>query len=282
MRFKSTVAAIARFARRLLNAPDKKGARELLGTYRTANHYYENLFKLLELIDASIEQSWEDQTRWPMTGDRILLDVEKMLSDTRSFIDAVFQLVLHCHSPECITQIPRTRLRSFGSFAEWWFDQDNPPAFGPPLSFLCELVPWGLTIRGLRDNYIHYGYEGMILPSPENREVYFDVNWQRRMNQPGTPRTLPEEFYVRNNANKIIYLDKLIVYMIAPVCALDQALGHYLDTLPESAPVEGFRPSSYRVAPRLRKLLLNNKDILNPMLYRARLYFYCPANSSSW
>jgi hypothetical protein len=117
----------------------------------------------------------------------------------------------------------RLRRYSFGKFAEWALR--NNVSFTRPLSFLTELIPWGLTIRRVRDDYIHRGLEAE--PFWDRDDVYF---YPYLLNQ--NVRPMPDSFYCPKQFGvgsiKPIYLKKFVVYVVAPVIATEMVFGRYL------------------------------------------------------
>jgi len=104
-------------------------------------------------------------------------------------------------------------------------------SFDSPLSFMSELVPWGLTIRKVRDDYVHRGREPWPLWGSE--DVFFYPYLAGRNVSP-----MPDLFYgsesrlqTADSTIKPIYLRKFIVYSVAPIFALEQVLGRYLNEL---------------------------------------------------
>jgi len=243
---------------------------EMKRIYQRVDHYYSNFFSLLSFILDDVAEASRGGVRQTLLGERIRIDMEKILTDTRSYLDAVYQLVLFLQPPDDIDMaIPKRRRDSFGVFAESY--DPNEHRFQPPLSLLCELVPWGLSIRKLRDNYIHNAHQGLVFYG--DGELYFDVNLRRRLTGKPVLRTLPNEFYVKDNPNNLIYLEKLIVYSTVPVCALDQALGHYLAADLQTTIEDKSNLTSWRIMPEYYTILAKHRDMLNSAIYRVAYDF---------
>jgi hypothetical protein len=90
-------------------------------------------------------------------------------------------------APKNGLRIPGRKQKSFGKFAEW-AAQERDKTFDPPISFMMELVPWGLTIRRVRDDYIHRGREA--LPFWGSDDVFFYPYLSPRKVSP-----MPDPFY---------------------------------------------------------------------------------------
>jgi len=121
------------------------------------------------------------------------------------------------------SQIRGKKRESFGKFAEWAVRTDA--SFTQPLSFLTELIPWGLTIRRVRDDYIHRGVGAE--PFWDHDDVYFYPYLFHR-----NVRPMPDSFYGSQQTAvgylKPIYLRKFVVYAAVPVIATELMLGRYL------------------------------------------------------
>jgi hypothetical protein len=188
------------------------------------------------------------------------------MSDARSYLDALYRLVL-LYYPDIDTKIiPKKRQKTFGSFADWYVAHGSRHKFQEPLSLLCQLIPWGRTVRGLRNNYIHHAHKGLVYFGEKEKEAYFEINFGIGWSLSNRQRRLPDVFYVRNNPNNLIYLRKLIVYVIAPVCALDQALGEHILNI-DGELSKRPSPGAFRPSQNLATLLSENQDMLNPNLY---------------
>ena len=195
--------------------------------YSEERHYSQNISTLLYYFLYYLNNYRNDErVQWDFYS-RLTLDIEQLLTNTRSFLDSTFQLALLFSDER--SRIPGGRQKSFGKFAEWV--QGNNKPFDPPLSFMTELVPWGLTIRRVRDDYIHRGREA--LPFWGSDDVFFYPYSSVRNVSP-----MPDLFYrsdsplhTADDTIKPIYLRKFIVYAVAPIFAVEQVLGRYLNDL---------------------------------------------------
>lgn len=196
--------------------------------YTEERHYSHNISTLLYYFLYYLSNYRVDErVQWDFYS-RLTLDIEQLLTNARSFLDSTYQMALLFSNEG--SRIPRRKQKSFGKFAEWAAQGNNKP-FDPPLSFISELVPWGLTIRRVRDDYIHRGREA--LPFWGSDDVFFYPYLSARKVSP-----MPDLFYrsesplqTGDDTNKPIYLRKFIVYAVAPIFAVEQVLGRYLNDL---------------------------------------------------
>jgi hypothetical protein len=195
--------------------------------YTEERHYSHNISTLLYYFLYYLRHYRDDErVQWDFYS-RLTLDVEQLVTNTRSFLDTTYKLALLFSDEESL--VPGTRRTSFGKFAEW-AKRDNR-SFHRPLSFFGELIPWGLTIRNVRDDYIHRGQDSE--PYWNREAVYFYPFTSNRKVRP-----MPELFYGSrlpqspiSDVIKPIYLRKFVVYVVAPVFALELTLGRYLSKL---------------------------------------------------
>lgn len=95
-------------------------------------------------------------------------------------------------------------------------------------------------------------------------------------------RRLPDIFYPPKHPNQMrtdpdvpVYLRKFIVYVVAPVLALEQTLGRYFDDLFATSYDLWSRHGigyPYRTGPHIQSLFNfteQNKDVLNPEIYKS-------------
>jgi hypothetical protein len=154
------------------------------------------------------------------------LQVDKLLGDVRSFLDSIYGLMLVFTPP--VVHLTSKARDSFGKFADR-HDLNKLPTLAPPLTLLEELVPWGQTVRRMRDNYIHHGKDSIAMPrfGSQNGEaqVYFDLHGFSK--RPGI-RDLPDVLYATDNPNNLLDLELFVLYIVLPVFALRHVLG---DTL---------------------------------------------------
>lgn len=192
--------------------------------YAEERHYSHNISTLLYYFLYYLKHYRDDEcVQWDFSS-RLTLDVEQLVTNTRSFLDTTHKLALLFSDEESLVR--GKKRESFGKFAEWT-KRDNM-SFHRPLSFFCELIPWGLTIRNVRDDYIHRGQESE--PYWNREEVYFYPYTSNRK-----VRSMPDLFYGSrlplspvSDVIKPIYLRKFVVYVVAPVFALELTLGRYL------------------------------------------------------
>lgn len=237
--------------------------------YREERHYSLNIATLLFYFLYYLNNYRDDQrVQWDFYS-RLTLDVEQLLSNVRSFLDSTFKLALLFSSEA--DEVPKRRRESFGRFAEWFKGQTVD--FNAPLGFISELVPWGLTIRSVRDDYIHRGYEAE--PYLDRDEVYFYPFWSDRKIRP-----MPDLFYreepIRSSMLPLlrpIYLKKFVVYSAAPVIATELVMGRYLCDLFTS--IYGPSPFDenncpFKASPEIQalyELIIQNKECLERKIY---------------
>jgi hypothetical protein len=171
------------------------------------------------------------------------------------------------------SEVRSKKRESFGKFAEWAIRSNV--SFTQPLSFLTELIPWGLTIRRVRDDYIHRGLESE--PFWDHDDVYFYPYVINR-----NVRPMPDSFYCSEHSAagslKPIYLRKFVVYAAAPVIAIELVLGRYLTELFSAK--YGPWPSydygcPFKADPSIQALydlILQNKECLEGPLYQTTYF----------
>lgn len=253
-------------------AEDKRDwtSKKAFRLYSEERHYSHNISTLLCYFLYYLNNYREDKhVQWDFYS-RLTLDVEQLLANTRSFLDSTYKLAL-LFSDEAPLVTGKKR-ESFGQFAEW--SQKKLTPFSPPLSFISELVPWGLTIRRVRDDYIHRGYEAEPLLGRD--EVYFYPYLFDRKVSP-----MPDLFYRSEPLSsspteiiKPIYLRKFVVYTAAPVIAAELVLGRYFSDLFSSR--YGPWPSNeygcpFRASPDIQalyELICENKECLEGEIYK--------------
>jgi hypothetical protein len=207
---------------------------------------------------------------------RLTLDLEKIITDARSFLDSMFKLIWLYSDQSSIAP------QSFSKFATWI--EKTSVSLKPPLSFMREVVPWGLTIRQLRTDYLHLGLEAV--PFFGKEDVFFDPYGHHR-----PVRKMPDLFYPREHPIKMydghletpLYLRKFVVYVIAPVFALECVLGRYFDNLFPSLyppwPRHGigypFQTGSHINA--LFTFIDQSKDVLHSAIYQTP--YFIPVKS---
>lgn len=238
--------------------------------YSEERHYSLNISTLLYYFLYYLREYRDDQrVQWDFYS-RLTLDVEQLVTNTRSFLDTTYKLALLFSDEESLVR-GKKRV-SFGKFAEWT-KRDNR-SFHRPLSFFSELIPWGLTIRNVRDDYIHRGQESE--PYWNREEVYFYPYTSNRKVRP-----MPDLFYGSrlpqspiSDVIKPIYLRKFVVYVVAPVFALELTLGRYLTALFEAR--YGPRPEygsgcSFSADPNIQslyELLCQNTECFDSEIYK--------------
>ena len=179
--------------------------KRALYLYSEERHYSLNISTLLYYFLYYLSNYRDDErVQWDFYS-RLTLDIGQLLTNTRSFLDSTYQLALLFSDERSL--IPVRRQKSFGKFGEW--AQGNSQSFDKPLSFMSELVPWGLTIRRVRDDYIHRGREA--LPFWGSDDVFFYPYLSDRKVSP-----MPDLFYgldsplqTANDAIKPIILEKV-------------------------------------------------------------------------
>ncbi|HMG76649.1 MAG TPA: hypothetical protein VK582_24445 [Pyrinomonadaceae bacterium] len=238
--------------------------------YTEERHYSHNISTLLYYFLYYLSNYQNDErVHWDFYS-RLTLDIEQLLTNARSFLDSMYQITLLFSDER--SQIPGQRRKSFGRFAEWASQAGNR-TFDRPISFMRELAPWGLTIRKVRDDYIHRGREALPFWGPD--DVFFYPYLSARKVNP-----MPDLFYrlespsqTVDKINKPIYLRKFIVYVVVPVFALEQVLGRYLNELftlkygPSSLHEFGFPFSADPNIQALYELVLQNEECLEHEIY---------------
>jgi len=97
---------------------------------RVAEHYFDNVILLLAFILDDLQEYREGKKRaWPELL-RLQLDLDKMLSDTRAMLDALYCLTL-LYQPDA-GRIPKSKRRSFGKLSDW-YEAKSPEPFAAPL-----------------------------------------------------------------------------------------------------------------------------------------------------
>lgn len=238
--------------------------------YVEERHYSHNISTLLYYFLYYLKHYRDDEwVQWDFSS-RLTLDVEQLVTNTRSFLDTTYKLALLFSDEESLVR--GKKRESFGKFAEWT-KRDNR-SFHGPLSFFRELIPWGLTIRNVRDDYIHRGQESE--PYWNREDVYFYPYTSNRKVRP-----MPDLFYGSrlpqspiSDVIKPIYLRKFVVYVVAPVFALELTLGRYLISLFDSryGPWREYEyECSFSAGPNIQslyELLCQNTECLDSEIYR--------------
>jgi hypothetical protein len=245
--------------------------RAAFSSVRVAEHYFDNVTLLLTFILDDLQEYREGKKRgWPERL-RLPLDLEKMLTDTRSMLDALYRLALLYQPDAERVGKDEKRRTSFGSFMDW-YERQIPGPFAPPLGLLVEVRPWAQDIRRLRDRYVHYGHESFIFYG--DTELYLDPSAHRK---PPRPRVLPDLFYEPSdpNTNNLIVLEKFLVFIVAPILAVRRKLG---DCIYEKlGTLAGWRNLGvgmpFREGPgifRMCEWLKRNSDVLEPKVFKQR------------
>lgn len=195
--------------------------KQALRLYSEERHYSLNIATLLYYFLYYLSNYRDDRhVQWDFYS-RLTLDIEQLITNARSFLDSTYKLAL-LFSDEA-AQVRGKKRESFGKFAEWV--TRTGVSFARPLSLLTELIPWGLTIRRVRDDYIHRGLEAE--PFWDQEDVYFYPCLFNR-----NVRLMPDSFYcskhTANGSLKPIYLRKFVIYTVAPIIATELVLGRYL------------------------------------------------------
>jgi len=232
---------------------------------RIAEHYFDNVILLLAFVLDDLQEYREGKKReWPERL-RLPLDLDKMLTDIRALLDAIYCLALLYQSDA--GRVPGTRQHSFGQFSDW-YEAKSPGAFAPPLGLLVEVMPWAQDIRTLRDGYVHRGHESLVFYG--DTELYIDPSAHR---PPPRQRVLPDFFYEPSNPNNLIIVEKFLVFIVAPVLAVRRMLGDCfhstLQTLPRWRHLGIGMP--YKQGPgifRMREWLNRNTDVLDPEVFK--------------
>jgi hypothetical protein len=243
---------------------------------RAAVHYFNNLMTVLDFVLQDCQEYREATNKVMPERQRLSLDIERLLIDTRSFLDGLLHLAVAI-SPAS-RKMPKCQ-GSYGKFAEHYATADKAVrlALPRPFQMLCEAIPWALDIRKLRDGYIHHGHESLVFYGA--KEYCIDLHFQRRLASRFPPRELPNVFYEPENPNNLIVVDTVLVYLIGPAIAIRSVLGSCL-----LAELKAMRPywhfhdglgMPYQEGEflfRIREWLVRNRDILEPSMYE-RSYF---------
>lgn len=258
---------------------DRK-VQESLVRYQEARHYSHNIWTLLYFFLHYLRNYPHDEHIRSDFHSRLTLDLEKLLTDTRSFLDSMLKLTL-LYAEDVEIAVKGDKRKSFGKFATWAEKSDI--TFAPPLSYMKELTSWGLTIRQVRDDYVHRGQEAQ--PFWGKDDVFFNPYTHDRH-----VRRLPSLFYPSKHPNRLrtdpdlpVYLRKFIVYVVAPILALEQTLGRYFDDLfavrydpwPRHGIGHPYRTGSHIQA--LFDFIEQNSDVLDPEIY-TRIYLISEDN----
>jgi hypothetical protein len=197
--------------------------KEAFRLYTEERHYSLNVATLLCYCLYYLSNYRDDKhVQWDFCS-RLTLDVEQLVTNARSFLDSTYKIALLFSDDSSV--IKNKKRQSFGKFAEWV--KRSNVSFSPPLSFITELIPWGLTIRKVRDDYVHAGRDAE--PFWDQEDVYFYPYLFERSTRP-----MPDLFYCSKHLRggiKPIYLRKFVVYIAAPVIATELVLGRYLSEL---------------------------------------------------
>ena len=238
--------------------------------YVEERHYSHNISTLLYYFLYYLRHYRDDEwVQWDFHS-RLTLDVKQLVTNTRSFLDSTYKLALLFADEASLVR--NKKRESFGKFAEW--AKRNNMCFRPPLSFFSELIPWGLTVRNVRNGYIHWGQESE--PYWDRDDVYFYPYTSERKVRP-----MPDLFYgthltraTMSDAVKPIYLRKFVVYVVAPVFALELMLGRYLVDLFSSRNgpwPEDENGCSFSAGPNIQsfyELICQDKECLESEIYR--------------
>jgi hypothetical protein len=241
--------------------------RSALHWARIADHYFEYVILLLAFVLGDLQEYRRGNKReWPDCL-RLPLDLDKLLSDIRAMLDALYCLSL-LYQPDA-GRIPSSRQHSFGQFSDW-YEAKSPGAFPPPLGLLVEAMPWAQDIRTLRDGYVHRGHESLVFYG--DTELYLDPSAHR---SPPKARVLPDLFYDPSNPNNLIIIEKFLVFIVAPVLALRRMLGDTLQVALQ--PLPGWRRLGigmpFKQGPgicRMLEWLQRNTDVLDPVVFKER------------
>jgi hypothetical protein len=205
------------------------------------------------------------------------IQVDKLLGDVRSFLSSIYQVAQVFTPPGYLVKVPKNeRFReSFGPFADRYEEGKLPPLVWP-LTLLEELVPWGQTVRSLRDNYVHHGKSSIAMPRFEvpkgAAQVYFDLHGFSK--RPGQ-RDLPDALYATDNPNDLLDLELLVLYIVVPVFALRHALGeplqeHHSRGLSGWKPMGGSPLAGGGGISALGVMLQRRLEVVDTELYRFR------------
>jgi hypothetical protein len=167
------------------------------GLYGKVDHYYSNMLPLLMFIVDMMDEYRRSRKFDARDFIRITLDIEKLFSDVRSFLDALYKWLI-CYQAD--SQIRGKKRESADKFADWF--ERCKPNLACPASIFSEIVAWLLTVRALRDGYMHHGQESSVFLG--DGEPYFEprLRWGRV-----AERSLPDAFYVKDNPNNLVYLE---------------------------------------------------------------------------
>lgn len=253
---------------------------KLLSLYREARHYSTRSMLLVWFIGKAIEDCRNNNEQAVNLIDRISIDVEMLTVNVRAFMDAIYGLFSNENFGQFLKiqycELPNKRRKSYGSFAEWFKelpdDKKKIIQNTQPISFFCDLSSWGLTIRTLRDSYVHQGNETAIYIDDD---VYIQPSW---WGYQSIPRHLPDSLYGINVNNKeYVNLERFVVYLMAPVLALKTVFGKYLiDQFSTNIPdwhncyPESRRCTSWGID-KMHDLLVRHKDALNQENYKFEL-----------
>jgi hypothetical protein len=234
--------------------------------YTEERHYSLNVATLLCYCLYYLSTYRDDKhVQWDFRS-RLTLDVEQLVTNARSFLDSTYKVALLFSDESSV--IKSRKRKSFGKFAEW-VKRDNV-SFSPPLSFMTELIPWGLTIRKMRDDYVHAGREAE--PFWDQEDVYFYPLFERSI------CPMPDLFYCSKHLRagiKPIYLRKFIVYIAAPVIATELVLGRYLSELFSTRYGPHDHDCPFRANPNIQALydfLLQNEECLEGSIYESTYF----------
>lgn len=194
--------------------------------FRAIRHYENRATILCCLLRQSLSSYQSNPQSIQSIYLRIEIDVEMLVISVRSFLDAIFELLCHKGLAQfleiSLDAIPKKKQGSFGKFSDW-YEKEKPELTVPHL-LLAEIANWGLTLRSIRDLYIHKGKEP---------NVYFDddkiylIPVLRYKQSSITP--FPDEFEkIQVGDREYISLEQFLTYCIAPVHAIEAALGKYL------------------------------------------------------
>jgi hypothetical protein len=245
------------------------GERECRALHQAhvAEHYFGNVILLLAFILDDLEEYREGKKRaWPKRL-RLPLDLDKMLTDTRAMMDALYCLAL-LYQPDADRVLGKKR-HSFGKFSDW-YEAKSPGTFAAPLGLLVEVMHWAQDIRTLRDGYVHRGHESLVFYG--DTELYLDPSAHR---PPPRQRVLPDLFYEPSNPNNLLLVEKFLAFVVAPTLAVRRAIGDCLHATVQALP--GWRHQGigmpYKEGPgifRLHQWLLRNTDVLDPAVFTQR------------
>lgn len=243
-------------------------------TVRVCENYFEKIILILTFILDELQEHRQGRgTGWPMSY-RVSLDLDKLLIDTRGMLDAIYCLTL-LYQPDA-QRISKSKQASFGSFADW-YDPDKLGGFTAPLGLLVDAIPWGQDIRRLRDGYVHHGHTSFIFRG--ETELYIDPFFHRMGPK---KRVLPDCFYLADNPNNLILVEKFLAFIIAPVLAIRRTIGDTLIPIVEALP--GWRNpgvgSPYKEGPgiyRMQEWLLRNTDVLDPATFQTQHFKKAPS-----